>query len=247
MIRWFKETLRDYKKESIKKHFSQFSKFKGESRIKEFRELGLYMKSIQYFSYKYDCLDKFLERFDCIKIDEGWHIGQDLILKGEKAKYPFLYAYKDEIPNDWSFLEKKFKDIVFNGYDFMIKDHPDSIYLHLKVTPSVMGAWQVYLLEYYPLINNAVKNNKCNKEGGFVFSYADLNLINKKYHLNIKDKYDLSPYVWMKDNIAYVTCCHWLDKSGLQRDIFTIIFDGNRVKDIIKDAETIKYIRSYTK
>ena len=116
-----------------------------------------------------------------------------------------------------------------------------NIYHHIKVTPSVMGAWQVYLLENYPFFNHNIKYGLCEKDEGLIFSFADVRLINQSYHLNIEDKYDLSPYVWMKDNIAYVTCCNWLRKGGLQRDIMTIIFDGDRVIDILRDSETLFY------
>lgn len=245
MIKWFEETIRDYKKNAIMKRFSKFSKFKGSTRIDEFRELGLYLKSIRFFSYKYDCLDKLLERFDCIQIDEGWNIGQDCLLKNQKAKYPILYCYKGEEnkDQDFSLLEKQFYDNLYKygSQEIRIKDNPTSIYHHLRVKPSAMGAWQVFLLELYPFIINSAKRSLGKPEESFVFTDADVKLINKKYHINIDNKHDISPYVWMKENVAYVTCCSWFSKGGIQRYVYTIIFEGDRVKDIMKDGETVEY------
>lgn len=241
MIRWFVETLRDYKKEAIMKRFSEFSRFKGDSRVNEFRKMGRYLQSIITFSYKQDCLHKVLRKFNCIKIDDGWHIKQGLILKSSKAPYPLLYCHNDQYPVDLSSLDKRFMDTVYNGYDFRIKDNPLSIYRHLKVKPTAMGAWQVYLLEQYPFLNHWVNRVKCNTESGLVFSYADVRRINRNHNKSIENSYDLAPYVWMKDNVAYVTCCRWTDKAGLLRDIVTIEFKGDRVKDIMTSYETLVY------
>jgi hypothetical protein len=246
MIDRIKTIIRDFRKRSIEKKFSQFSRFKGDSRANELRELGLYVKSIQSFSYQGDCLDQVLAELDCIRIDEGWHIGQQFLFKNKKVKCPFLYCYKNKSPEDFSFLEEIFTDRIYKTGEFEIKDNPVSIYNHIRVTPSVMGAWQVFLLESFPFIDYEAKNGHSKREAGLVFSYADMRLINKRFHSNIEDKYDLRPYVWMKNNVAYVTCCEWNEKNGLGRICLTIIFKMDRVVDVIKNYEILdnsRYVR----
>lgn len=244
MIAWFKEVLRDYKKKSIMKRFSQFSRFKGDTRVNEFREVGLYIKSIQSFSYKGDCLVKVLTKLDCIRIEDGWQIGQHLLFKNDKAQYPILYCYNERSSNDWSFIENYYKNCLYNAYDIRIENNPYSIYHHIRVTPSEMGAWQVYLLEAFPFIYHHTKIGS-EKEEGIIFSYADIRLINKKFHLSIRDKYDFRPYVWMKNNVAYVSSCGWTKTGGLVREIVTIYFDGDRVKDIINNYELVDHYNDY--
>lgn len=241
MIEWIKTIMRDFRKRSIMKKFSQFSKFKVDSRANELIELGQYLKSIQSFSYQSDCLDKVLAKLDCIHVDEGWHIGQQFLFKNKKARYPILYCYKDKRLEDCSFIEEIFSEKMYKTGEFGIKDNPVSIYKHIRVTPSVMGAWQVFLIESFPFIDNVVKKGTSEKEEGLVFSYADVRLINKRFNLNIENKYDLRPYVWMKGNVAYVTCCRWHYKSGLGRVIIAVIFKGDGVADIIKDYEILDY------
>ncbi len=239
MFKWIKDVIREYKKGRIKRRFEQFSKFKGPTRVEEFKKASETLKSIELFYYRGDSLDLLIKSLDCIKVDEGWHIDINYLFPHKKARYPILYCYKDKKPDDWESIEKKYTHDNVDGWLFRMRINPYNIYKHISVTPTEMGAWQVYLLELYPFIKNGIdKDNNDWETTLLVSSYQDI--IPERHRENITwENIDTRPYVWMKGSKAYVSGCRWVRNSGLFRDIYTIIFDGNRVKDIFVDGEIL--------
>ena len=149
MFGWIKEFLRDVRKASIKKKFIQFSIFKGQSRVEEFKQASLTLQSIERLLYRGESLSHLLDSLDCISVDEGWHIDIHYLFPQRKARYPILYCYKDQVPNEneWKNVEKRYTyDAIDEGL-FKMTANPMNIYQHIRVLPSEMGAWQVYLLE----------------------------------------------------------------------------------------------------
>ena len=244
MFEWIKLIVRDFKKQSIKKKFDKFSKFKGQSRVEEFNQASETLKSIERFFYRGESLERFIASLDCITIDEGWHIDMHYydLFKNGKSRYPFLYCYKDVKPNeyDWKKVENLYTKSLMHESIYKIKSNPYNIYNHINVKPTEMGAWQVYLLELYPFIKNRIDMNDTERETTLLLiSNSELDFIKNKCQYKIDENIDIRPYVWLKGNKAYVSCCRWVYNDGLGRDIYTIVFDNSRVKDIIKDYESL--------
>lgn len=240
MFKWLKITiqinLREYHKVTIEKKFNLFSIFKGDSRVVEFVRLGRHLKEAELIPYEFFNMKKMIKRLDRIKLDVGWHIGFDIIYKSKKVKLPILYCYKEKFSEDFTYLEKLYDNAIWDYGELpFIKSTPVSIYHHITVEPTEMGAWQVFLLQRLPFWYYEFKFNKRKHHDYLIFSYEDLYPIMMKYHIIIPNNMDLRPYVWMKGNEAHVTCCRWMYRAGLIRELITIVFKEDRVIDILEN------------
>lgn len=109
MYVWLDKRISKRCKESFNKEkFIQFSIFKGQSRVEEFKQASLTLQSIERLLYRGESLSHLLDSLDCISVDEGWHIDIHYLFPQRKARYPILYCYKDQVPNEneWKNVEK---------------------------------------------------------------------------------------------------------------------------------------------
>ena len=115
---------------------------------------------------------------------------------------------------------------------------------HLKVRPTEMGAWQLYLLERLPTVLPLWWHGLYLRRH-FILRESDIEaIIPLKYHdlseLKVQDK--LMPCVQVSSDeaegySAVVHCCYWNDWEGLVRERVAYKFENSRVvsKDSSKD------------
>lgn len=136
----------------------------------------------------------------------------------------------------------------FYAYDQFGNEDTD-ILKYLKIVPSTMSAWQVYLLMTSPTVMPVWWH------GGyivrkFIFKESDINEINQLQNLDLsalKDQELLYPSVLL-DKIdssgkmtAHVFCCYWNEWKGLVREHATIVFYGDSVVDFKQEDLNIFY------
>ena len=114
------------------------------------------------------------------------------------------------------------------------------LYKFLRVNPSAMGAWQIYLLDKAPTVMPVFWH------GGYscctyIFSLAALNKVKsgrgvdgKKRSLDFSHltEEDILPAVSFENGKAVVSCCHWNDWSGLMRETCVIQFKDDKVVSV---------------
>ena len=94
------------------------------------------------------------------------------------------------------------------------KKDPD-IYKYIEVPDTILGAWQVYLLEmiwhFLPIVQYAINGKR-----SIVLGTRDLqnaiDTLNNKYSLHISadvSEYNVQPRVVKRDNDYLVYCCYW--------------------------------------
>ena len=73
MFRWIRTTIRlnfrEWHKDAIYKKFLLFSRFKGDSRVEKFIEVGSHLKEAENFQDDFFNLKGMIKRLDCVKTD----------------------------------------------------------------------------------------------------------------------------------------------------------------------------------
>ena len=116
----------------------------------------------------------------------------------------------------------------------------------IKVQPSAMGAWQIYLLKtsntVLPLFWHGLYDRR-----KYIFSNENLkNIIGirgEKLFKNLDvsgiiEQFNLLPEVEVNNDIATVRCCYWNDWKGLVRETVTINFIEDGKFNIDEDVKT---------
>lgn len=182
---------------------------------------------------------------------EGWYKCTEMIVCLNKLSLPNL-----------SFLCVRRCRNVGKGdrsYLYISKDGSNdySIWNHITVEDSHMGAWHVYLLNSIwhslPLFWHGLYDKRT-----YIYSENDIEhieFINKdiehiefiskeipKAAMGIRDC-NIIPEIVKNGSKYYVSCCYWNNWTGLNRELVEITIDNNIVKEIavIETYNLIKY------
>lgn len=122
-----------------------------------------------------------------------------------------------------------------------------SIWDHIVVEDSHMGAWQTYLLysvwHTLPFFWHGLYDKR-----SYIYSENDIARIEfrknevPKAAMGIRE-FNIIPEVVKTGSKYYVTCCYWNNWTGLNREVVEITIENNKVKKIavIETYNLIKY------
>ena len=122
-----------------------------------------------------------------------------------------------------------------------------SIWDHIVVEDSHMGAWQTYLLysvwRTLPFFWHGLYDKR-----SYIYSENDIARIEfitnevPKAAMSIQE-FNIIPEVIKKYSKYYVSCCYWNNWTGLNREVVEITIENNMVKEIevIETYNLIKY------
>ena len=122
-----------------------------------------------------------------------------------------------------------------------------SIWDHIAVEDSHMGAWQTYLLysvwHTLPFFWHGLYDKR-----SYIYSENDIARIEfrknevPKAAMGIRE-FNIIPEVVKTGSKYYVTCCYWNNWTGLNREVVEITIENNKVKKIavIETYNFIKY------
>ena len=116
--------------------------------------------------------------------------------------------------------------------DNIVCQEEDILY-RLDVERSVYGAWDAYIFSKAVHLLPTWWHGGYNQET-LIFSLADLGAVRslRGHALDvITGGDDLRPKVSLNGDTAVVESCYWSEWGGLYRDVVTITFDGNRIKE----------------
>ncbi len=140
------------------------------------------------------------------------------------------------------------EDIEVNGLMlFEKKTETDLLKAGVKVEPSPMGAWQIYLLISTPSVLPSYWQGECDRCIS-IFSYATLREVIPP-DIEVDDdfftKHDLMPKVTQQGNKFYVSCCYWSVWTGLVRETVYFRFNGHTITTIRHKEEDDEVIIPY--
>ena len=177
--------------------------------------------------------DKVLNILNCVALDNDCHIGYrpaDYI-NGESGDNANLYWYEGE---DWqNGRQSRHSDrCIYRLLSPETKSNKNTVFEHLSVEKSELGAWQAYLLSVSSTMLPAEWHGLYYTRF-FVFTKDDVKKIRPEGFRLIWCLWeDVSPRVWTKNNTAYVSCCYWNDWNGLIRETMALKYEGNHIKRI---------------
>ena len=116
----------------------------------------------------------------------------------------------------------------------------------IKVQPSAMSAWQIYLLKtsntVLPLFWHGLYNRRkyifSNDQFKNVKGVRGDKLFNNVDVSGIIEQFNLLPEVEINNGVATVRCCYWNDWKGLVRETVTIYFIEDGKFNIDEDVKT---------
>ena len=148
----------------------------------------------------------------------------------------------DEILPDGYKIDVDFcKDYGHGDESKLYIEMPDGVYdydifAHLQMDPSPKNVWKVYLIHtlwhVLPLWWHSNYNRRV-----FLFDIDDslsrtMSFSNTSLAFLKESSLNITPEIFQKDNIFYVSSCYWNDWSGLVRECVKITFDGQKVVGI---------------
>lgn len=190
-------------------------------------------------------VEMLLQLFTCLRLDDNYHLAlKDVGLSGI-GNNSWLYSYKGNSFKDYS-CDKAFDTEKWPD-DFIKQSY--EIFAHLIVKKTDTGAWQAYLLSIASTLLPAFWHGQYNNRK-YLFSEEDVESIPPFFHnfpipdlSDFKDEELLKPSVWIKDDVAHVSCCYWNYWKGVVRETILFLFDGDRIisGQRIKDRILFKY------
>ena len=181
-----------------------------------------------------------LEILNCIHPVSGYHFGIYIeepspfgaVTHACDQSWFHCYQGKEEPIMRRPYTSPKWKD----------GDSEDTLYLrftfemfeHLHIEPSLMGAWQAYLLcisktllpfsgiLYYTKRKLIMSNDQLRD----IRPLLRLKIIPELENLEV----DVAPSVTIDGNNALVSCCYWNDWGGLIREYVPVFFNNDRVR-----------------
>ena len=188
--------------------------------------------------------DKVLTLLNCVALDNNCHIGYRPAdyNNGESGDNANLYWYEGD---DWqNGRQSRHSDrCIYRLLLPEIKSCKNTVFEHLNVEKSELGAWQAYLLSVSSTMLPAEWHGLYYTRF-FVFTRDD---VKKIRHIGVRLVWwlwaDVSPKVWIKDDTAYVRCCYWNDWDGLISETMALKYEGNHITriEMVKEKKLYRY------
>jgi hypothetical protein len=203
-----------------------------------------------------------LDILDCVHPDPDYHLGVYIEKPSpdeaptHKCDQAWFVCYK----GDYSpIIRRPYRSKhggVYNYGTMCYLRFTFDFFNHLYVEPTIMGAWQAYLLSiaktllpfsgglYYTKRELIFSQDQLKEIEIIDWEEVEHEELDCIRHPELTDlTVDISPFVSFDGKHAVVSCCHWNDWGGLIREHATITFFNDRVSlfDDFEEEELFKY------
>ena len=188
--------------------------------------------------------DEVLTILKCVALDDNCHIGYRPAdyNNGESGDNANLYLYEGD---DWQNgrQSRHSERCIYRLLLPEIKSCQNTVFEHLSIEKSELGAWQAYLLSVSSTMLPAEWHGLYYTRF-FVFSKEDIKKIKPNGSRAILWLWaDVTPKVWIKNDTAYVSCCYWNDWDGLIRETMALKYEGDHINriEMVKEKKLYRY------
>lgn len=187
--------------------------------------------------------DEILPILNRIVLDDNCHIGYRPVnySNGESGDNANLYWYEG---NEWeNGRESRHSDrCIYRLLAPEIKSPQNTVFSHLSVEKSELGVWQVYLLSISSTMLPAFWHGNYFTRF-IILSKDDVKQIRPEGKGSIRVWADVSPKVWIKEDMAFVSCCYWNDWDGVVRETIAFKYEENHITriEMMKEKKLYRY------